>query len=257
MKTKKYYLILAIATSILYVPALGEIEFLSPSYMPALPDLSESAGIVVMISPRASNIDGLVLGELHDEVLQRIVKAGIKRYSGPIRGSIMHLNMPVSILRVNIDMLKLDDLQQYVLRIQTSLAAEVSLADEPKRYMKADIWWGQPAMQIVSIKDTPAKVTEVILQQVDSFVESYLAANPQGGQAPAANNVSIAPKEQVKPAAKSVVAKYKYVASKNSKVFHKPECSSAKRILQKNLVSYNRRDEALKAGKRPCKICKP
>jgi hypothetical protein len=95
------------------------------------------------------------------------------------------------------------------------------------------------------------------LQQVDSFVESYLAANPQGGQAPAANNVSIAPKEQVKPAAKPAVAKYEYVASKNSKVFHKPECSSAKRILQKNLVSYNRRDEALKAGKRPCKICKP
>jgi len=257
METKKYFFPLVIFTGILCVAALGEVESLSPAYMPTLPDLSESAGIVVMISPRTSNIDGLVWAELHDEVLQRIVKAGIKRYSGPIRGSIMHLNMPVSILRVDTDMLKLDDLQQYVLRIQTSLATEVSLASEPKRFMKADIWWTVPTMQVVSTEDMPAKVTEVVLHQVDRFIESYFAANPSSKRPSDANDISIVLKEQVKPVAKSTAAKYGYVASKNSKVFHKPDCSSARRIKPENLTDYNSRAEAIKAGKRPCKICKP
>lgn len=51
--------------------------------------------------------------------------------------------------------------------------------------------------------------------------------------------------------------KYKYVASKNSKVFHYPGCSSAKRIKPENLIGYRSWTEATKAGRRPCKRCKP
>ncbi len=49
----------------------------------------------------------------------------------------------------------------------------------------------------------------------------------------------------------------KYVASKNSKVFHLKDCSAAKRISEKNLKEYDSRMQALADGKRPCKICKP
>ncbi|RLA83243.1 MAG: hypothetical protein DRG31_06400 [Deltaproteobacteria bacterium] len=52
-------------------------------------------------------------------------------------------------------------------------------------------------------------------------------------------------------------AVYKYVSSKNSSVFHRPDCSSVKRISPENLVGYGSREEALSAGKRPCKRCKP
>lgn len=180
MKAGKCYLILVIVTGILCISAFAGVELLSPEYMPALPDLSDSAGIVVMIPPSKLNIEGLSWGELHKKVFQKIKKAGIKMYSGPIRGSIMHFNMPISILRIDIDMLKLDDLQQCVFRIQASFACQVSLADEPERYMKADIWWGQPTMQVVSIEDMPVKVTEVVLQQVDNFIKSYFAVNPHG-----------------------------------------------------------------------------
>lgn len=48
-----------------------------------------------------------------------------------------------------------------------------------------------------------------------------------------------------------------FTASKNSKVFHLRGCSSAKRISKKNLVEYENREHALKAGKRPCKLCNP
>ena len=48
-----------------------------------------------------------------------------------------------------------------------------------------------------------------------------------------------------------------YVASKNSGVFHKAGCESAAKISAKNLVHYITRDEAIRAGKKPCDECNP
>jgi len=48
-----------------------------------------------------------------------------------------------------------------------------------------------------------------------------------------------------------------YVASRNSGVFHKASCESATKISAKNLVHYNTRDEAIRAGKKPCDECNP
>jgi phosphatidylserine/phosphatidylglycerophosphate/cardiolipin synthase-like enzyme len=48
-----------------------------------------------------------------------------------------------------------------------------------------------------------------------------------------------------------------YVASRNSTVFHKADCKSAKKISEKNLVYYATRNEALRAGKKPCAECRP
>jgi phosphatidylserine/phosphatidylglycerophosphate/cardiolipin synthase-like enzyme len=49
----------------------------------------------------------------------------------------------------------------------------------------------------------------------------------------------------------------KYVASKNSAVFHKVGCKGAEKIAAKNLVHYASRDEAVRAGKKPCPECRP
>lgn len=48
-----------------------------------------------------------------------------------------------------------------------------------------------------------------------------------------------------------------YVASKRSPVFHRADCKSAVKISEKNLVKYATREEAEKAGKRPCGECNP
>ena len=155
-------------------------------------------------------------------------------------------------------MLKLEDLQQYVFHIQTSLAAKVSLAKEPTRCIKADIWEAEPAMQVVSVRRVCLPpLPSVVLEQVEAFIHAYLAANPPNKRPTDANDISIVPKEQLKPAAESTPAEYKYVASKNSKVFHKPDCIWAKRIKPENLVGYSSRDEAINAGKRPCRQCNP
>lgn len=47
-----------------------------------------------------------------------------------------------------------------------------------------------------------------------------------------------------------------YVASKNSKVFHVPSCSAAKRIHDKNLITFSSRAEAAR-NRRPAGDCKP
>ena len=48
-----------------------------------------------------------------------------------------------------------------------------------------------------------------------------------------------------------------FVCSKNSNLFHKKDCPSAKKIAQKNFVSFQTREEAIDAGKAPCSKCKP
>lgn len=48
-----------------------------------------------------------------------------------------------------------------------------------------------------------------------------------------------------------------FLGSKNSEVFHKAGCKSVAKILPKNVINYQSRDEAIQSGKRPCAECKP
>jgi endonuclease/exonuclease/phosphatase family metal-dependent hydrolase/DNA/RNA endonuclease YhcR with UshA esterase domain len=61
----------------------------------------------------------------------------------------------------------------------------------------------------------------------------------------------------VPPAPAATAPSEGYVASVNKEVFHKAGCKSASKISAKNLVTYKTREEAIQAGKRECKECKP
>ena len=263
MKTKKYFLFLIVVIGILCASAFGEIELPLHTDEPVLlgqpnPALVGVEKLHVFIVPPDSepNKDGLVVRELEAKVINKLKEAGIKIMPG-IAGNVLNIDE----LRVYIDMLKFADSQQCVFRIQTSLSRAVRLATKSKPSFKADVWQIEPIMQVVSVQSMPARVTEAVLGQVEAFICVYLVANPQPSKSSEAKTSgTLSPKdekEKTKPVAKPAEAKYEYVASKNSKVFHKAECSSAKRISPKNLVSYNSRGEATKAGKRACKRCKP
>ena len=262
MKAEKYYLILGVVTGILLTCGLCDGQLPERDYPVLIGRANPTlAGIeqlyVVIVPPDAEpNKDGLVWRELEAKVINKLNEAGIKIMPG-IAGNILNIDE----LRVYIDMLKFADSQIYVFRIQISLARAVYLAKDSSWSIKADVWKVGPAMQAISVQDMPAEVTNVVLEQVEAFICAYVVANPPDAKVTDARTTDTvsqtAQRQQAKPAAKPAVAKYEYIASKNSKVFHKPECSSAKRILPKNLVGYNGRDEALKAGKRPCKQCKP
>ena len=51
--------------------------------------------------------------------------------------------------------------------------------------------------------------------------------------------------------------KVAYVASAIREPFHRPGCKWAVKISSANLQTFKTRDEAIKAGHRPCKVCRP
>ncbi len=260
MKIKKYYLVIAIIIGILYTAGLSEVKISRPEVEPILlsrpnPTLAGIDNLFVTIIHTGEEPEGLVWEKLKAEINNRLKQAGIKVFS-PEPG--VRYKLPIwPELKICVDILKLEQSQQYVFHIQTMLAKNIYLEVEPKLQQKADIWKTEPVMQAVSIQSTPDAVTSTALEQVEAFVHAYLAANPPTKRPSDSNDISKAAKEQLKPVAKSIPAEYKYVASKNSKVFHKPTCPWVKRIKPENLVGYSSRDEAIKAGKRPCKRCNP
>lgn len=62
--------------------------------------------------------------------------------------------------------------------------------------------------------------------------------------------------EEEKPASSQTPAAA-YIGNKNSKKFHLPECQWAEKIAPGNRVYFKSRDEAIKAGYVPCKVCRP
>jgi len=257
MKTKNYCLILSAVTAILSVPVFGETEILR-EHEPVLfahpnPSLKGIQGLGVSI--RQLGVEQLkvrlVWRELETEVINKLNKAGIRAIPQMLASSYRRPRLTISI-----DMLKLADYQQYVFRTQTCVGRMAYLTkEESKLGLMAEVWKSEPVMQAVSIKDMPAAVTNVVLEQVDAFIHAYLAANQPGTGVGDVNDVNVA--LMIAATKRASPAEYKFVASKNSDVFHGPDCSSAKRIKATNLVGYSSREETLKAGKRPCKRCKP
>jgi len=49
----------------------------------------------------------------------------------------------------------------------------------------------------------------------------------------------------------------RYVASRNSNIFHYTWCSHAKSIKPENRIYFKTRDDAINSGRRPCKTCNP
>ncbi len=266
MKINKYYPVLCLVTAILCVSVFGQgkspLTAAKPlpavRINPAMADI-DSLYIDIVASYSDFSNDGQFLGKLQAEAEQRIAQAGVNIYSGPVLVNTEPANIPV--FRVNIETFELGDSEQNMYRIQTSLSVGIYPAQAPSVLFKADVWMRVATVAATSAEKTPAAVADLVIKQVKAFVADYRAANPQSDSAaaPAAKRTIPAPvsREKVQPAPKQAALENTFVASKNSRVFHKPGCSSAKRILKENLVVYSSREEAINSGKRPCKRCNP
>jgi hypothetical protein len=193
--------------------------------------------------------------KLKEEINKRLSQAGIKVFY-PEPGVMYKLPIWPE-LEICVCLLKIEQSQQYIFHIQTLLAKNIYVKVEPALQQKADVWKTEPVMQAISSQGMPSKVTEVVLEQVDGFIGAWRAANPKGVQPAGANQVVLRERKPAQPPATTPAAKYSYVASKNSKVFHKPGCTWVKRIAPENLVYYKTREDAINDGKRPCKTCEP
>ncbi len=272
MKTGKYYLGLVIIIGILSTAVLGEVEPTSPAQRGELPSPEDEPFLLAQPNPTLIGIRQLYIvilppdaepskNGLNWKALEAAVEGKISRSGIKIARAIQreHTLRPLAIpeLRIDINMLKIVESQQYVFHIETSLAKKAYLTKDSSRCIKADLWKTEPIMQAVSAEGMPAAVTSAVSEQVEAFIHAYLTANPPHKRLSDTNDISKVTEEQLKPAAEAAPAEYKYVASKNSKVFHRPDCHWARRIKPENLVYYSSREEAINAGRKPCKQCKP
>lgn len=163
-----------------------------------------------------------------------------------------------AVLRIEIDKLQLPDRQRYVYRVKTSLSAETYLQIEPPHLFKMDVWIMCGTASGSSVRENMQAIARLAAGHVGGFINDYFAANPRKRRSPDSDSdVNNPVKPTDKSQTTSETARFKYVSSKNSKVFHASDCIWVTRISAKNLVSYRTREQAVNDGKRPCKTCKP
>lgn len=265
MRTANQFLILTVITTVFTVPALAKDAPSLPEDLPR-PLIGrphpELIGIKALyfdiVMPKAETKEhASTWDSLKNRAENMLKDAGIDLVPQIHDG--IAITSPE--LKVNINMLKLDDSQQCVVHIQTCLSRNVVLKYQPALGLKADVWKTDAVMRLVPIRDIPSSVTNVILWQVDAFIFAHRLARLASGKSTDANDIAtvlpVVTPRQTTPVVKPTTAKYKYVASKNSKVFHKADCRWAQRIKPTNLVTFSTREQAIQAGKRPCKQCKP
>lgn len=246
-----------------YIIALTVIGFMSATVMGAMKPHSPSDKPFAMSQPHPALIgieglravllrsgvdpviDGLHWTQLKADAIDELNQAQIKLIAGPVDGI---ANIPE--LRVYINLLRLAN-AQYVFRIQTSVARSVRLKEQDHPVFKADLWMLNPVFDTVSAEEMPIRITKVVLGQIKAFIRAYRTANPQSDHKANETNTSLTERDT------SPTTVHEYVASNSSAIFHKPGCRWAKNISPENLVTYTNKEQAIKAGKRPCKWCKP
>lgn len=137
-----------------------------------------------------------------------------------------------------------------VLCVHTSFARPVRLDRPGSSAFQATVWSAGPAAECVQSPSWQDKARTVVLGQVDSFVAARKAASHEGR-----TRTSLGP-----PAASGDVVAASpgsFVASNSGTVFHRADCRWAQSITGGNRVDYKTRQEAVLAGKRPCRTCQP
>ena len=191
--------------------------------------------------------------EIRENIVEQLEQAGIKILPVKLWGTAPGRCR----LKVLIKVYRPSDLKTFIYNLKVYFVQTVALERIPEAKIDA-VTWELTWLAHGSKNRLTEAVPKNLKIMTDNFIRDYRAANSLSGEPSdtnARNTVSVtAPQGQIR---SGVTARYKYVSSKNSKVFHSPQCRSAKRIKPENLVGYNSKEEVIQAGKRPCKVCKP
>jgi hypothetical protein len=255
MKTGVYCQCMAVIILLLGAAAPGQVDTTRPTGDSVLTGMDQVYFFVYYSRTNVHKAE-LAWDVIEFQAKGRLNKAGVKALpEKQARPSMKSLDVPE--LKAGVEVFKLQDTGQYLVRTQTSLWRAARPLSGRSVMCIAEVWRTEPNVQLISEKDLHKRTGDTIIQQVDTFIKAYLTANPKGAKAVDVNGPTAAETRKEKASDKTDAIQYSFVASKNSKVFHKPTCRSARSISAANLVTYKTRDEALAAGKQPCKTCKP
>lgn len=230
----------------------------------ANPGVSGIGAVKMVVTPSGEEkaMDSAFWKGLEVKVGEKLKGSGLKVYDpNQSDQSAMAFDMPEFI--VDIDVLRFEG-EQVFFSIRASLARPVYIVIsdaglggvKPGVMVKAAVWTVASSIIPATTEDLRGRITEAALQQAEAFIAVWVGSIPPDKMGPNANATIVEKRASDGPVG-SASSEGQYVGSKNSSVFHSAGCQSVKRISAKNLVVYKTRSEAIKAGKRPCKVCKP
>ncbi len=194
--------------------------------------------------------EGLIeTSKLRARIAEKLSETGIK----PAEGETDF--MPRLVVRI--ESAPLPERDRCACWVQVSLTRVVILPDRPDVRIRAEVWQSKPAMEVIVKPDVAGTISTAVLTQTDAFVTAWKAA---GTISPLPQSIPAPPvigQGQPSPRNLPAASGYLFVSSTSSQVFHRPDCRWAQNIAGGKLVGYKSRPEAVQAGKRPCKTCKP
>jgi len=197
---------------------------------------------------KQSNIDW---GEIEQSITQRLSDAGLVTTKEHLA------NLPELILRISV---KDFERQLWASHVQTSFARKVYLM-RPRAVLKAEVWRVDVPVRFSDANGVNDAVMAEAVKQAEAFVANWKMVNAhklhESKRSGKSDSATSAIRQLDNKTNKQQGIEHKYIASKNSKVFHKAGCRLAERINKGNLIGFGNREEAIKSGRRPCKVCKP
>ncbi|MBL7185225.1 MAG: hypothetical protein ISS70_02785 [Phycisphaerae bacterium] len=162
-------------------------------------------------------------------------------------------------LRVAVKVYRPAHEETFVYNLKVDFLQTVTLERNPQTRIDVITW------ELMWFAHGPkSRLAQAIAQNLEvltaSFIKDYRQANPNNNDTRESRNSDNAPtdtKRRTKPKPGSSTGEYGFTGSKGSDVFHKSDCRWASSISAEKLMSYETRQEAVKAGKRPCKRCNP
>ncbi|MGA2171387.1 MAG: Ada metal-binding domain-containing protein [Sedimentisphaerales bacterium] len=218
---------------------------------PALTGINELSVVLAVVGSEP-NTDVLKRANLKAEMINRLYDAGFK---------ISRSSADAPELNIKLTALKVESTGQYVVSVRTSLARSVILPNVEERLsIIADAWKMDSGIRIVAAEKMGDEVDALVKEQVQTFIAAC-SPTVSAERRPDVNQTRTqsrkADVEQEAKPTKQQGVEANYVSSKNSQVFHRPDCPFAQKIKPQNLVTYASREDAIAAGKKPCSRCNP
>jgi hypothetical protein len=256
MKPAHKILLLALAAAAIALPAAA-----SPDAAAQLPAGIKNASVAVEpADPKLAQAAGVNVSELQQKLSARLTQAGLKVVQAAEHAA-AESACAKYLVRVVLGAPGEDEQQAYW--VDTQLLAPAILLHQPEYACFAVLWQkGSTAIQTADRQKLAEAVENASLALTDEFIRTWASAAPAAvtptptqtdevGSAAA----TVAPAKQI-PTSQQAAGQY-YIASKNSKVFHHPDCPFARQIAPKNLVRFPDRSSATVTNRRPCQKCNP
>ena len=158
---------------------------------------------------------------------------------------------------IRVELMAVPDANMYAVRIETDISRPVILPAGSRR-IKASVAQFGGRLRLVEQRNLKISILEAMNAQVKTVAGGFKTVrkgHPNQHTDGADGTAESADSPHGTKTPPPVEAPY--VASESSEVFHKSSCPSARRIAVGNIVGYKTREQAVAAGKRPCKRCKP